>query len=116
MAFGLDSIIVGVVIAIPAFLWVAFRPSKNTLTDPCLRNETYSEPLGKMYILPSIWLSLWNTFIQIGFMIGSVVNGPLSDRFGRKVSMMTGVVIAIVAITVIYQTGLAVSTTVVEHS
>ena len=45
---------------------------------------------------------MWNAFIQIGFMIGSVVNGPLSDRFGRKRAMMTGAVIAVIAITVIY--------------
>lgn len=55
-----------------------------------------------MYILPSLWLALWNAFIQIGFMIGSIINGPVADRFGRKAAMAAGAAIAAIAIAVIY--------------
>ncbi|KAK5044657.1 hypothetical protein LTR84_010549 [Exophiala bonariae] len=94
MAFGFDIIIVGVVTAIPAFL------------------QTYGEFDGKQYILPSLWLSLWNAFMQIGFMIGSVLNGWLSDRFGRKVSMMAGAAITSLGVAVIFTSDLSGS---VEH-
>ncbi|KAH6720545.1 maltose permease MAL61 [Leptodontidium sp. MPI-SDFR-AT-0119] len=84
MAFGFDIIIVGVITAVPAFL------------------ENFGEPLGPTYIVPSLWLSLWNAFMQIGFMIGAVINGLLSDRFGRKASMALGSTIANLAILIIY--------------
>lgn len=40
--------------------------------------------------------------MQVGFMIGSVINGPLADRFGRRATMAAGATIASIAIAVIY--------------
>ncbi|EXL40182.1 hypothetical protein FOCG_17283 [Fusarium oxysporum f. sp. radicis-lycopersici 26381] len=84
MAFGFDIIIVGVVTAFPAFL------------------QRFGELQNGMPILPSIWLSLWNASMQIGFMIGSVIVGWVADRFGRKISMMTGSIITAAGIAVVY--------------
>ncbi|KAF5593501.1 general substrate transporter [Fusarium subglutinans] len=84
MAFGFDIIIVGVVTAFPAFL------------------ERFGELRDGMPILPSIWLSLWNASMQIGFMIGSVIVGWVADRFGRKISMMSGSIITMAGIAVVY--------------
>ncbi|KAH7403894.1 maltose permease MAL61 [Cadophora sp. MPI-SDFR-AT-0126] len=84
MAFGFDIIIVGVITAVPAFL------------------EKFGEKLGEQYIIPSLWLSLWNAFMQIGFMVGSVINGSLSDKFGRKISMGVGSLITTCAVLIIF--------------
>ncbi|KAG5778318.1 hypothetical protein H9Q73_008018 [Fusarium xylarioides] len=82
MAFGFDIIIVGVVTAFPAFL------------------ERFGEIRDGMPILPSMWLSLWNASMQIGLLIGSVIVGWVADRFGRKISMMTGSIITMAGIAV----------------
>ncbi|PCG97587.1 Major facilitator superfamily domain, general substrate transporter [Penicillium occitanis (nom. inval.)] len=84
MAFGFDIVIVGVVTAIPAFL------------------ETFGELYGEQLILPSLWLSLWNAMMSFGLIVGSVINGPITDRFGRKVSMATGAFILSIGIAIVY--------------
>ncbi|KAH7117427.1 hypothetical protein EDB81DRAFT_892284 [Dactylonectria macrodidyma] len=53
MAFGFEIIIVGVVTAFPAL-------------------ERFGELHNGVPILPSIWLSLWNASMRIGFLLGSV--------------------------------------------
>lgn len=61
---------------------------------------------GEMYedslILPSLWLSLWNASMQIGLMLGSVANGWVADRFGRKIAMMAGAAFTAAGIAVVY--------------
>ncbi|KAF5564208.1 maltose permease [Fusarium phyllophilum] len=84
MTFGFDIIIVGVITAFLAFL------------------ERFGELRDGMPILPSMWLSLWNASMQIGLLIGSVIVGWVADRFGRKISMMTGSIITMAGIAVVY--------------
>ncbi|KAH7117439.1 general substrate transporter [Dactylonectria macrodidyma] len=84
LAFGFDIIIVGVVTAFPAFLM------------------RFGDIDHENLILPSMWLSLWNAGMQIGFMIGSVINGWVADRVGRKISMMAGAVVTAGGIAVVY--------------
>ncbi|KAJ4124578.1 hypothetical protein NW754_000276 [Fusarium falciforme] len=84
MAFGFDVIIVGVVTAFPAFLM------------------RFGELHDGMPILPSLWLSLWNAAMQIGLMLGSIMTGWVSDRFGRKISMMLGAFVTSAGIAVVY--------------
>jgi MFS family permease len=55
-----------------------------------------------MIIIPSIWLSLWNALIQVGAMLGSLINAPLTDRLGRKFTFAMGGAIACIATAVIY--------------
>jgi SP family general alpha glucoside:H+ symporter-like MFS transporter len=45
---------------------------------------------GGKLILPALWLSLWNALLQVGAMIGSLANGPLADRFGRRIAFSIG--------------------------
>ncbi|KAM0414576.1 hypothetical protein ACHAPT_013581 [Fusarium lateritium] len=84
MAFGFDIIIVGVVTAFPAFL------------------ERFGELHNGVPILPSIWLSLWNASMQIGFIPGSAVTGWFADRFGRKLAILAGAVVTSAGIAVVY--------------
>ncbi|KAH7140076.1 maltose permease MAL61 [Dactylonectria estremocensis] len=94
LAFGFDIIIVGVVTAFPAFL------------------QRFGDIDDGSLILPSMWLSLWNASMQIGFMIGSVLNGWVADRVGRKLSMMAGAVITAAGIAVVFTCDLSES---IEH-
>ncbi|KAH6867417.1 general substrate transporter [Thelonectria olida] len=91
MAFGFDIIIVGVVPAFPAFL------------------QNFGELHRGAPILPSLWLSLWNASMQIGLMLGSVTNGWVADRFGRKFAMMAGAVVTSAGIAVVYTCDLSES-------
>ncbi|KAH6959774.1 general substrate transporter [Ilyonectria sp. MPI-CAGE-AT-0026] len=63
-------------------------------------------------ILPSMWLSLWNAGMQIGFMVGSVINGWVADRVGRKLSMMAGAIVTAAGIAVVFTCDLSES---MEH-
>lgn len=62
----------------------------------------YGEVLNGSYILPALWLSLWNAFVQVGAMIGSTANGFVADRFGRRAAFVVGGLIGIAAVAVIY--------------
>lgn len=62
----------------------------------------FGEHYGGQLIVPSLWLSLWNAMMQVGFMAGSTINGLVADRFGRKFSMMAGAVIICIGVGVVY--------------
>ncbi|KAH7110272.1 general substrate transporter [Dactylonectria macrodidyma] len=89
MAFGFDIIILGVVTVFPAFL------------------QRFGELHGEALILPSVWLALWNASMQIGFMIGSIVNGWVADRFGRKISIMAGALVTSAGVAIVYTSDLS---------
>ncbi|KAH6695264.1 maltose permease MAL61 [Plectosphaerella plurivora] len=91
LAFGFDIIILGVVTVFPAFLM------------------RFGDVFGDSLILPSVWLALWNASMQIGFMIGSMFNGWVSDRFGRRIAMMAGALVTSVGIAVVYTSDLSES-------
>jgi MFS family permease len=50
--------------------------------------------VGKSYIIPSMWLALWNSMIQVGAMAGALMTGAIADRFGRKSTFVGGAFIA----------------------
>ncbi|KAH8671584.1 maltose permease MAL61 [Xylariales sp. PMI_506] len=84
LMYGFDIISVGTITAMPAFV------------------KSYGELYHGSYIIPSIWLSLWNAMVQVGCMVGSILNGPLADRFGRKVSFIVGGLIGVASVGIIY--------------
>ncbi|KAH0846392.1 hypothetical protein AYO21_07482 [Fonsecaea monophora] len=84
MVYGFDLIIVSLATAMPAFRMV------------------FGSEVGQVYIVPSIWLALWNSMIQVGAMAGAFSSGTISDRFGRKVTFTLGAIIGNVAILVVY--------------
>lgn len=59
-----------------------------------LGRATFGSPYKGTLLLPAIWLSLWNALIQVGAMIGSLLNAPIADRFGRKIAFSIGGAIA----------------------
>ena len=108
MAFGFDVIIVGVVTAIPAFLYGPCSTHQYVQTAHRMSyRETYGEARGPQLILPSLWLSLWNALVQVGFMAGSMTNGWISDRFGRRCSMFLGGIITSAGVAVIFTSDLS---------
>lgn len=63
--------------------------------------------MGESYIIPSVWLALWNSLVQVGAMFGSLINGPIADRYGRKVAFVIGGMVGIAAVAVIYTSDLS---------
>lgn len=62
----------------------------------------FGEQLGDRYIIPSIWLSLWNAAGPIGMMIGSIFGGHFQDRGGRRLSLATGSFLSAIAVAICY--------------
>ncbi|KAL3454872.1 general substrate transporter [Aspergillus insuetus] len=84
LIYGFDNIIVSVVTAMPAF------------------QVSFGTPHGSMLIIPAMWLALWNAFIQVGVMLGSALNGPLTDRLGRRVTFGAAGCISSLAVGIVY--------------
>ncbi|KGO63635.1 Major facilitator superfamily domain, general substrate transporter [Penicillium italicum] len=84
LIYGFDNIIISVITAMPAF------------------QASFGSPHGSMTIIPALWLSLWNAFIQVGVMIGSAINGPLADRFGRRTTFGAAGCISTLAVGIVY--------------
>ncbi|KAL2820612.1 general substrate transporter [Aspergillus granulosus] len=71
---GFDNIIIGLVTAMPAFQMV------------------YGEASG---VIPAQWLSLWTSMVAVGVIIGAMLSGPMSDRWGCRVPVLIGGFIAV---------------------
>ncbi|KAH7417853.1 general substrate transporter [Cadophora sp. MPI-SDFR-AT-0126] len=84
MVYGFDLIIVSQVVAMPAF------------------QRSFGTLVGAKYIIPSMWLALWNSMIQVGAMAGALVSGGISDRFGRRTTFVFGAIVTAIATAVIY--------------
>jgi MFS transporter, SP family, general alpha glucoside:H+ symporter len=52
------------------------------------------------YIIPAIWLSLWQAFPSVGQLFAAIAAGPLQDTIGRKKCLVIGSWITIVAVLV----------------
>jgi MFS family permease len=75
MMYGFDYVVVGTVTAMPSFQ-----------RDFGERLEEGSD----QFILPSLWLGLWN-FISPGCaMVGAIAGGHFQDRYGRRSSLALG--------------------------
>ncbi|KAM3068643.1 hypothetical protein ACMFMG_011166 [Clarireedia jacksonii] len=57
---------------------------------------------GGTYLIPAYWQSLWNAMAQVCTGFGAWGAGPISDRFGRRVSFALSGVISIVGVAVVY--------------
>ncbi|KAF6838639.1 maltose permease [Colletotrichum musicola] len=51
---------------------------------------TFGEPAGQSYIIPALWLGLWNALVQLGIMIGASINSWLIEKFGRRIGFSSG--------------------------
>lgn len=54
------------------------------------------------WALPATWISLWSALGPLGAIFGGIFAGWFQDRAGRKLSLTTGSLIAIVAIAIMY--------------
>ncbi|KAJ5818368.1 MFS general substrate transporter [Penicillium riverlandense] len=82
---GYDTCVVGTIPSVPQFqidYGEQFGPNKNN------------------YIIPSLWLSLWNALPSIGQMAGGIAAGSLQDRVGRRWPLAVGSVLSAVAVAV----------------
>ena len=99
LIYGFDNIIVGLVTAMPAFQYGLARQKQGQVADKHYRASFGSKYNGTL-ILPALWLALWNALLQVGAMIGSLINGPVADRWGRRIAFMTGGAIACIGTSV----------------
>lgn len=86
--WGYDLVIVGSVTAVPAF------------------QKDFGELFEDEWIIPAGWLSLWLAFGPLGSLFGSITGGFIQDRIGRRYSLMTGAIIASMAVAVIFTSNL----------
>ncbi|KAJ6022778.1 uncharacterized protein N7446_013130 [Penicillium canescens] len=84
LLYGYDLVIVGTVAAMPQFQLV------------------FGQELNGKYIIPSMWLSLWNVSSCIGMMIGSILGGYYQDRRGRRLTLAIGSFLSAIAIAICY--------------
>lgn len=54
------------------------------------------------WILPSIWLALWNVASPLGAMVGAVFGGWLQDKIGRRLALGISSFLSALAVAVMY--------------
>ncbi|KAJ5583188.1 hypothetical protein N7535_001808 [Penicillium sp. DV-2018c] len=84
LLYGYDLVIVGTVAAMPQF------------------QHVFGQELDGKYIVPSMWLSLWNVSSCIGLMIGSILGGYYQDRGGRRLTLALGSFLSTIAVAICY--------------
>jgi MFS transporter, SP family, general alpha glucoside:H+ symporter len=50
------------------------------------------------WIIPAIWLALWQAFPSVGQLGGALTAGPLMDRIGRKKCILIGTVLVTISV------------------
>ncbi|KAL0943362.1 maltose permease (alpha glucoside transporter) [Colletotrichum truncatum] len=89
LLYGYDYVIVGTVSAMPSF------------------QRDFGQKLNDKWILPSLWLGLWN-FVSPGCsMVGALVGGIFQDRFGRRASLAVGSFLSAVGVAVCFISNLS---------
>ncbi|CAK7227502.1 hypothetical protein SBRCBS47491_006590 [Sporothrix bragantina] len=85
LLFGFDILTVGVVTGVPFF------------------QITFGTPYGpQQYLIPSLWLGLWNAMLSFGGMVGSWLAGMALVRFGRKIPFVAAGLISIGGVLCLY--------------
>ncbi|KAL3492491.1 general substrate transporter [Aspergillus germanicus] len=87
---------------IGSMLW-GFDVGVNTITMalPAFKMVFGYEYEGEL-LIDAKWNSLWTAMTSIGMILGGVVCGILSDRWGRKAGMLMGSILSIVGVAVQY--------------
>ncbi|KAJ5384200.1 Major facilitator superfamily domain general substrate transporter [Penicillium concentricum] len=84
LLYGYDLVIVATVAAMPQFQLV------------------FGQEYHGKYIIPTMWLSLWNVSSCIGIMFGSVLGGHYQDRSGRRITLAIGSFLSTIAVAICY--------------
>lgn len=80
LLYGYDFVIVGNITSLRAF------------------QRDYGRIYAGHLIIPSSWFALWKAASPLGTMIGAVIGGSFSDRFGRRASMAIGCVVCAIGV------------------
>ncbi|RBR18651.1 uncharacterized protein FIESC28_05928 [Fusarium coffeatum] len=85
LLFGYDMVIIGAVSSLPRF------------------KMDFGEPFapGK-WVIPALWIALWNSFLQLGAGTGSILSGTFQDRFGRRATVFLGGLLGCIGAAVSY--------------
>ena len=59
-------------------------------------------PVAGAYLIPAYWQSLWNALAQVATGIGAWGAGPISDRFGRRISFAVAGLFSVAGVAVVY--------------
>ncbi|KAF2676657.1 MFS general substrate transporter [Lentithecium fluviatile CBS 122367] len=84
LLYGYDFVIVGTVSGMPEF------------------QKDFGELHNDEWILPSLWLALWNVSSPLGAMFGAVFGGWFQDRVGRRLSLATGSFLSAVGVAIMF--------------
>ncbi|CAG8164161.1 unnamed protein product [Penicillium salamii] len=82
LMYGYDLVIVGTVVAMPQF--------------------QFGQRFNEMYIIPSMWLSLWSVSSCFGLMFGSIIGGYFQERQGRRLALAVGSFLSAIAVAICY--------------
>ncbi|KAK6212140.1 hypothetical protein QIS74_10094 [Colletotrichum tabaci] len=89
LMYGYDYVIVGTTSAMPSF------------------QQDFGQRLNNKWILPSLWLGLWN-FVSPGCsMVGSLIGGVFQDRYGRRASLAVGSFLSAIGVAVCFVSNLS---------
>ncbi|KAF4891817.1 MFS transporter fmqE [Colletotrichum viniferum] len=93
LLFGYDMVIIGAVSALPQF------------------KIDFGDNFGASYVIPALWVALWNSFLQIGAGIGSASAGAYQDRYGRRATVFLGGLLGCIGAAVSYVSGMPATMT-----
>ncbi|CAG7555117.1 unnamed protein product [Fusarium equiseti] len=85
LLFGYDMVIIGAVSSLPRF--------KMDFGEPFASNK---------WVIPALWIALWNSFLQLGAGAGSILSGTFQDRFGRRATVFLGGLLGCIGAAVSY--------------
>ncbi|GKT84481.1 LOW QUALITY PROTEIN: maltose permease [Colletotrichum tofieldiae] len=108
LMFGYDLVIVGAISALPTF---RLTPQKTQqlgvgYPDRQINRQDFGQRVGPTYILPALWLGLWNGLVQAGAAGGSVGAGWFQDRFGRRATFFVGGMLGLIGTAASYTSGM----------
>ncbi|CAG1964931.1 unnamed protein product [Fusarium graminearum] len=72
LLFGYDMVIIGAVSSLRQF------------------KMDFGEPHGEKWVIPALWIALWNSFLQLGAGSGAFSAGVCQDRLGRRATVLLG--------------------------
>lgn len=66
------------------------------------RRKQFGVFQGGSYVVPAYWQSLWNALPQLTTGLGAWLSGPVSDRYGRRLTMFMAGIFSVVGVAIIY--------------
>jgi MFS family permease len=110
MMYGYDYVIVGTVSAMPSFQY-ALLFALLSLCRPLIlirahNREDYGQKWGNGWILPSLWLGLWNFASPGASMVGAILGGFMQDWTGRRMCIAVGSFLSAIGVAILFVSNL----------